>query len=728
MSHIPKEKGIGQHIYTDEEIKKLLEQGLSHYKIAKYYHVSPKRITRISKGETAKSIGGQGKFTDEQIDFVKNLYHEHPDLNFIAIRDKFKQKFSITMSYGKISNIIGKSKGKLLSPENRKIDQPNAIYSFSEGKQYQGKIDFTKLIFNIDLGNINESGTGIQNAIAENEEYMHTLIELFSYFLLIRPTQRKILLPIFSTLFMKFPQLTHQTFSSFDNLKDYMKPDGFHLLSCLLVSQEVIPFSAFPNSHFQNLNADDINQNFLMIYQPDTIEFSVMNDDIDKIQSYIINTPSFDYTNPIYAKITNSSEIIRHEAMTLLDFSSYYGAEKAFKFFINNGSSYTDLVITNYSIFGGNSEIIDLLVQKGVSFNNTLKYCIQYHRYSLTKWVLDNFQCEDVPLFVCLAFYNLEAFLFLLHNSTKANKSNTLFSICTYKDSFDINLVEMLIKFGADVNKEKANKSLLYQVCTKENTTFKDQLIHMLINEGADVNKGTKHLTPLYALCKQKEPNMEHIQLLLSNGADINKGEKTPLYALCKSSEFINTMFLSFLLDNGADINQGDILPITALCYRSNLSIFNVIKTFIDKGSDLNKGSVLPLTAACESPNSELSIIQLLVQNGADVNKQSKSMVENDSITSPLIAACENEHCSLNIIEYLLQNGANPNQEKFINNDAVSTPITIILSKKQINISIIRLLINSGAKITHEQMEIVQSISLPKEVKDIIAPIVQNAV
>ena len=95
---------------------------------------------------------------------------------------------------------------------------------------------------------------------------------------------------------MKFPQLTHQTFSSFDNLKDYMKPDGFHLLSCLLVSQEVIPFSAFPNSHFQNLNADDINQNFLMIYQPDTIEFSVMNDDIDALQE-LSSAPGFNFLN-----------------------------------------------------------------------------------------------------------------------------------------------------------------------------------------------------------------------------------------------------------------------------------------------------------------------------------------------------------------------------------------------------------------------------------------------
>ena len=48
MSSLPKPKIPPKKRYTDDEIRVFLLAGYSHYQIAKTYHVSPKRITRIS--------------------------------------------------------------------------------------------------------------------------------------------------------------------------------------------------------------------------------------------------------------------------------------------------------------------------------------------------------------------------------------------------------------------------------------------------------------------------------------------------------------------------------------------------------------------------------------------------------------------------------------------------------------------------------------------------------
>ena len=705
-----KEKGIGHHLYTDDEIKKMLAQGLSNYKIARYYHVSPKRVTRISKGETCKSRGGQGKFTDEQIEFVKNTYKENPQLTFDAIRDKFKEKFSISISYGKVSNIIGKNKGRLLTPNNRKIDQINEIYELTEGKQYKNKIDFTQLVFKVNSENINDIAKELQDHIAEDAEYLPFLIELLSYFTLIRPLQRKFPLQIFSLIAVKFSDFIKETISKIESMREISQPKGYDIFSCLLQAQGMIKSYSIP----ENTTPEEINQNFIEIYQPETLEYYIINDDIHKIQEYTINSVAFDYTKSLFAKVANSSQLIQHESMTLLDFSAYYGALKAFKFFSLNDAPYSEIHIKNYSIFGGNQDIVNFLIQKEISYDNTLKYCIQYQRYDLTKMVLDNFQCEDVSLFDCLIFLNLEAFLFLLHNSTKSNKTNSLFSICSCKDSYDMNIIKLLIQSGADINKEKQNHSLLYEICGKENNDFKNQLVHLLIRKNVDVNKGAKTTTPLYALCKQASPNAELIELLLENNADVNLGEKTPLYALCNTGKKVNPDLLNLLLNNGADANKGQISPLTALCYHSNLGNLNNITLLINKGANVNPDGVLPLTAACESENSEISIIQLLIQSGADVNRQSVSMKDPDSLVNPLKAELQNEQPNYNIISFLLDCGADPNKFESL--------VSIVLNKKHVNLELLKLLIKAGTNISENEIEILKSKVPPTAINDILKP------
>lgn len=199
-------------------------------------------------------------------------------------------------------------------------------------------------------------------------------------------------------------------------------------------------------------------------------------------------------------------------------------------------------------------------------------------------------------------------------------------------------MTEFLIAKGAKVD------NALHEVKTVEDAKY-------LIAKGADVNHKNKYgWTPLhYAVTFYRK---EIAELLLSHQADINAKNQdgdTALHLITqdiKSSQKhfstnyiarevnhknfnINTQFsiLKLIFDNNAKIDETNNDGYTALHFAALQSHPNVIEFLLHKGADINKQAAsngrTPLMLAAEK-NGSLPVIELLIDNGADVTIRDK--------------------------------------------------------------------------------------------------------
>lgn len=149
--------------------------------------------------------------------------------------------------------------------------------------------------------------------------------------------------------------------------------------------------------------------------------------------------------------------------------------------------------------------------------------------------------------------------------------------------------------------------------------------VQYLLSQGANVNARTSMSlrTPLHYAAKNNkgDSHFEVAQLLLNNGADVNAKDhygKTPLYLLVENGEL---KIIKLLLDFKADIH--------IIYDECNLIFFTV---------DFNKN---------------IEVLQLLVDNGLDVNHS------GNSGSTPLHWACNLNLDNIKIIKCLLKNNAN---------------------------------------------------------------------
>lgn len=180
------------------------------------------------------------------------------------------------------------------------------------------------------------------------------------------------------------------------------------------------------------------------------------------------------------------------------------------------------------------------------------------------------------------------------------------------------------------------------------------------------------------------------VRYFVQNGANVNEGDNdgiTPLHAAVIGGF---TSVVSFLLDNGAIVNVRDNKCRTALWWAVKLFYPKIASLLLDKDIDVNQEDenrftplIVAITSKTYQPTNAISIengylvmnsneymVKLLIQNGADVNKN-----------EPLLVAGEQDN--LNIIDLLIDEGACIN--KRVNGQEIAF-ITYACVKKKISI------------------------------------------
>ncbi|KAJ7152700.1 ankyrin repeat-containing domain protein [Mycena crocata] len=246
------------------------------------------------------------------------------------------------------------------------------------------------------------------------------------------------------------------------------------------------------------------------------------------------------------------------------------------------------------------------------------------------------------------------------------------------------NVVRLLIENGADVDgitpPGLLNRGRQSTALIEASKYGHEEVVRLLLENGANVNfHGFRTGNALLVACQNAHEKTARI--LIEHGADVNlEGIETPVSAAARMG-FDSVAKL--LLENGARVDR-------ALLHAAAAGYTRMVKLFVrEYNADVNivgvvgeEIEVTPLLIA--SINGHYDVVQILVENGANVNLQIRHR-------NALQAASYWGHES--IVSFLIKNGADSNQK----NRSSSSDTPLQVASEMGHQGIVQLLLDNGA-------------------------------
>ena len=427
------------------------------------------------------------------------------------------------------------------------------------------------------------------------------------------------------------------------------------------------------------IEADNDYDSYLLIYdnyEPDSISYFIKNDMIDQLKQFLYNNTEYNINQPFKQYRTEGLPqvfLYQTQSITLLDISCYFGAINCFKYFIMNNCEISEYT-AGYAIAGGNFEIIHILEQKKVSFDETLPISIEFHRNDISNWLLLNYN-TSYQLKDSILYYDIPSFLYKIIR--KDYTGNEIYDILEY--SCYTGIIQIL-QFGLDdlhLDPKYHNDDINFPITTAICNHHTHIINYLITQKHVDISKSHYlGFTPILSACR--EGLLDTVKLLIQNGADPNeKYERyTPLklavtnkhisivkYLVEEQHVNIENNLLSacetgdlpiiqyFIEKQHADIHvseKGETL-LHAACIRGNVDVIKYLMNLypFDVEAKDEKGKT-PLIYAVKSLNFP-SVKYLVEELHANVNQQ-----DNKGRTSLHYST----FVSQELYEYLCQHGA----------------------------------------------------------------------
>ena len=380
------------------------------------------------------------------------------------------------------------------------------------------------------------------------------------------------------------------------------------------------------------------------IFPIDSIFHAAVNNDVDKV---VFMSSTVD--------VTTITENYDSKEITLIDAAAFAGAVGVFKYLSINGCSIT-LTTAEYSIKGGNEEIISLIVQAGISFSYLEEIAIQYHRQDIATWIISNYESNLIQYSKLVTYFNTIALCYYiakggqgingLHNAVKVhslgythilvangadiewqNKNELIPTVLNFAASQnDEDIVKFLIENNASLTERNGhNETVLMQTILNKNLDLVKYIVERNVNlEDIVPYNG---MTALMYCAKVDFP--EAIKYLVSKGANIDQQNKDGDTALIIASSKRHFESMKALIECGANIEIHDKQGFTALslaCYNEYLDSAQIL---IDHGADINahdqNGKTILMVSAS---NLRAQSVKFLVEKGAD-----KTLKDNNGKT-----------------------------------------------------------------------------------------------
>ena len=426
-----------------------------------------------------------------------------------------------------------------------------------------------------------------------------------------------------------------------------------------MIKREIIAFPKIPDVSIEKL---------INVYDENTIELTISKDNLEQL-TFLSSTPTFD----------------SKKAESMISLAAFCGSIKSFNYLLLNGAHVSNECVQS-SIKGGNDEIIELIVQKGISFDFQLNTALTYHRNEIANWLIENYECEEViDTIACIEFFNVAGLCYALENNkqhrTVGEKEATMLHLATYLGQSLV--VKYLLDKGEDIEAlNNYGQTPLFIAAMKSLV----DVAKILIKEGAKIN-ATDNEGNIPLSLAAFDGNIESMELLLENGAEIDHKNLKGLTPMLDAARNGRTKNVEFFLQKGIDIESMTNKGETALLLAVSNKRFETTKYLIEHGAKkFIKNPKYPLFAACENGYKEIA--EYLLEKGADIN-----YCNSEKKTLLMVASCLK---SSETVELLLSKGADMEKKDRLNRTAL---IYAILNQSSINV---QCLVEHGARINPE--------------------------
>lgn len=240
-----------------------------------------------------------------------------------------------------------------------------------------------------------------------------------------------------------------------------------------------------------------------------------------------------------------------------------------------------------------------------------------------------------------------------------------------------VDVAELLIKAGADVNVKKQNYGTPLTLACKNGHL---KIVELLLREKAKINLGdSTGKTPI--VIALRNGHFDIVDMLINKECYFNPQNCSEI-SLMRACYEGQLSAVKNLLKAGVDVNvkYGIIYPVTVACIKGH---HDIVDELVKSGTDVNlkDGDHTLLSTACL--RGHLKVVNVLLKAKADANL-------SDEYQTPLIAACTKEHVS--IVNELIEFGADVNL-------GFNSRTPMITACSTTNLSIVDMLIKAGADV-----------------------------
>ena len=249
-------------------------------------------------------------------------------------------------------------------------------------------------------------------------------------------------------------------------------------------------------------------------------------------------------------------------------------------------------------------------------------------------------------------------YLASVYNINKTDEEGNNALMACVKMSKNIEVIKILLKYGADINKNDNYGNSIFIIAVINNYSIED--LDFLLNEGAIIDYFNHLGYNALTIAVLNNIELDIVKFLIIKGCPINNflipyapmdGTFAPMTNFIFILKYYkdNLEMINFLLENGANINlamkNGNTPLIMALVYKCG---FEIIELFIKNGALINIQNVIgstPLIVAVKNDHG-IDVIKLILENGAD-----KKLKNNENETAYII--CRKKNYGLDFLSLL---------------------------------------------------------------------------